>query len=69
MGNYVALISVKDGELDEIMAELKEAQEKIYKCYNRLDELGVLRIEKETPPDAAGLLPKERTIEKRDLLL
>lgn len=53
MGNYVALISVKDGELDEIMAELKEAQEKIYKCYNRLDELGVLRIEKETPPDAA----------------
>lgn len=53
MGNYVAVISVKDGELDEIMAELEEAQKKIYKCYNRLGELGVLRIEKKAPPEEA----------------
>lgn len=46
MSEYTATISVSDGELDEIMAKLNEAQETIYQCYSRLEKLGILRIEK-----------------------
>jgi len=46
LSDFVVHISVPDGELDEIMKRLNEAQETIYQCYSRLEKLGVLRIEK-----------------------
>lgn len=39
-------IKVKDGEIEGILRELDEAQEKIRDCYSRLDKLGVLTVEK-----------------------
>lgn len=49
MSKYVATISVHDGELDEIMKKLNEAQNTIYQCYSRLEELDVMRIESRKP--------------------
>lgn len=43
-------IEVEDGEVERILKELTEAQEKIRVCYDRLEELGVLKIKK--PPSA-----------------
>lgn len=53
MGEYMAVISVPEGELDEIMEKLHEAQETIYQCYRRLESMGVLRVEKKSPTGAA----------------
>ena len=45
--NTFIRIEVRDGEVEKILRELSEAQEKIYECYNRLQEAGVLVISKE----------------------
>lgn len=37
-------IEVEQGEVDTILKELFEAQEKIRQCYNRLEEIGVVTI-------------------------
>ena len=42
---------IKDGELQAIFDDLRNAQETIYDCYNKLRGLGVLVIKKE-PPEA-----------------
>lgn len=47
MSKYLMQVSVQDGELESIMKELSDAQEKIYECYKRLENLGVLTIKKE----------------------
>lgn len=47
MNKYSISIKAKDGELEEILKELNDAQEKIYRCYTRLQNLGVLIIDKE----------------------
>ena len=39
-------VVIQDGELEEVMRELQEAQDTIFRCYSRLEKLGVLRIEK-----------------------
>ncbi len=39
-------LEINEGELEEIFEELSEAQETIYKCYDRLKMLGVLKMEK-----------------------
>ncbi len=44
MQNYSIRISVPDGEVKRILDELTKAQETIYKCYNKLQELGVVTI-------------------------
>ena len=44
MTNYVIKIEAKQGELKSILDELNEAQEKIYECYSRLQNIGVLTI-------------------------
>ena len=44
--NTFIRIEVRDGEVEEILRELNEAQEKIYECYSKLKELGVLVISK-----------------------
>lgn len=46
MTDYNIRIEVEDGEVEEILKELNEAQETIYKCYNKLQSLGVLKIKK-----------------------
>lgn len=46
MTNYSIRIEVEDGEIEQILKELNEAQETIFKCYNRLQTLGVLKIKK-----------------------
>ena len=45
--NTFIRIEVRDGEDEEILRELNEAQEKIYECYSKLKELGVLVTSKE----------------------
>lgn len=44
MTRYGIKIEAKQGELEGIFKELEEAQEKIYECYCRLQQLGVLTI-------------------------
>ena len=41
---YGIRIEVKNGEIEKIFEELNNAQEKIYDCYNKLQNLGVLVI-------------------------
>jgi hypothetical protein len=41
-------IEVPEGEVKKILDELTEAQDKIYKCYDRLEELGVVTIKEQT---------------------
>ncbi len=55
MTNYAVRIEVKPGEVENILNELNEAQEKIYKCYLRLSDIGVLTIsetEGESAPES-----------------
>ena len=52
MAKYCMTVSVQEGKLDEIMTRLKNAQDEIYKCYNELEQLGVLEIKK--PPEVPG---------------
>lgn len=44
MRSYIIRIEVEEGEVDKILQELFEAQEKISQCYNRLTEIGVVTI-------------------------
>lgn len=37
-------IEIEDGEIKKIMDQLTEAQETIYKCYSKLQDIGVLTI-------------------------
>ncbi len=46
MTEFVMTVSMPEGELEDIMKKLTEAQETIYECYARLEKLGVLRLEK-----------------------
>ncbi|WFR55390.1 hypothetical protein QA584_17465 [Anaerocolumna sp. AGMB13025] len=39
--NYYIRIEVPEGEVKNILDELAQAQNKIYECYNRLEDLGV----------------------------
>lgn len=55
MRSYMIRIEIKQGEIESIMKEIDEAQDKIYKCYDRLTELGVLTIRKEPPAATDGL--------------
>lgn len=55
MTNYHMKIAIKDGEVEQIMREMDEAQEKIFECYDRLRALGVVVVEKEKATgDEAG---------------
>ena len=44
MRRYSIRIKMPEGEVKEILDELASAQEIIYKCYNRLESLGVLTV-------------------------
>lgn len=46
MNKYLISIKCKEGELEQIMDELQKAQRTIYTCYTRLQEMGVLTLEK-----------------------
>lgn len=48
MNGYLIRVEIRDGEIEQILRELNEAQEKIYQCYSRLQEAGVVVIRKET---------------------
>lgn len=39
-----ARINIPEGEIEKTLEELKKAQETIYRCYRKLDTLGVLHI-------------------------
>ncbi len=47
MYGYFIQLEIPEGELKEIMDELNKAQETIYKCYGRLQELGAVTIKKQ----------------------
>lgn len=47
MYNPFIRIEIQDGELEQIMEELSQATETIYKCYSKLKTMGVLVIKKE----------------------
>ena len=47
MKSYMIRIEVEQGEVESILKELEEAQEKIHQCYNRLISLGVVKIREE----------------------
>jgi len=44
MTSYYASIEVPEGEINAIMDELTAAQKKIYECYDRLRDLGVVKF-------------------------
>lgn len=46
MEKYFALLQVDDEELEAILKDLADAQEKIWSCYSRLKEIGVVEIKK-----------------------
>lgn len=48
MNNYGIHIEVPNGKVKEILDKLSDAQNKIYACYNELEQLGVLTIREET---------------------
>lgn len=49
MGKYLAVLKIDDEELKSIFEDLKDAEEKIWSCYGRLKELGVIEVcKKET---------------------
>lgn len=54
MSSFYVRFEVKEEEVKEIFAELKEATEKIFKCYSRLDQLGIMTIRKEPPAATDG---------------
>lgn len=46
---YLFQIEVEDGEIDNILHELDQARETIYRCYSRLNDLGMVVVKnKET---------------------
>lgn len=47
MYNPFIQVEIQDGELEQIMEELSQATETIYKCYSKLKVMGVLVIKKE----------------------
>lgn len=47
MRPYFIRIEVNQGEIEEILKELYEAQEKVRECYERLIELGIVTIRDE----------------------
>lgn len=47
MNRHLMTIEIDDMELNAIMEELHAAEETIYKCYEKLRDLGVLSIKKE----------------------
>lgn len=57
MKGYYLKIEIEDGAVEKILERLQKAQEEIYKCYNDLQDLEILKIiqEKEgrewTPPN------------------
>ena len=54
MTGYGIRITIKDGEVEKIMKEIDEAQMKLYDCYKRLKELGIVTIEKTADENAGG---------------
>ncbi|MBQ8698609.1 MAG: hypothetical protein IJ521_06390, partial [Schwartzia sp.] len=55
---FYARMDVEDGELEEIFSEMREAQKTIYRCYSRLEELGVLVYRKKEADDARPTAPE-----------
>lgn len=50
----VIQIEVENGELEQILKELSEAQEKIYQCYSKLKAMGVLKVKQPPAAEAAS---------------
>lgn len=46
MTEYFIKIEVEEGQVKRILERLQKAQKEIYKCYNELEEIGVLTITK-----------------------
>lgn len=50
---YSAFIEVEDGKLEQILMRLRKAEEEIFKCYNELRIIGVLKL-KEPSEDGSN---------------
>ena len=50
--SYVAMIEIAEDELNAIFYELEKAKETIYGCYNKLQDMGLVKIIKAEPPAA-----------------
>ena len=46
MKDYSIRIEIEDGEVEKILKEIIDAQEKIYEGYNKLIDLGVVKVKK-----------------------
>lgn len=44
-------IQIAKRELEQIFEDLEKARETIYRCYNKLDELGVVELTNDFPPE------------------
>ncbi len=44
MTAYSIRIEIQDGEVEKILKEMEEAQNKIYDCYSRLRDMGVVTV-------------------------
>lgn len=47
MGDYFVRISIDKSEIDDILQELEQAKKTIYKCFSRLEEIGLVVTGKE----------------------
>ena len=68
MNNFTIRIKVPEGQIEEILERLTAAQEEIRKCYQELNMLGVLTIEKDTldlSDDEAAVLKMFRELDIR----
>ena len=46
MGEYAASIKVDEEELDQIFRDLNAARETIWRCYTKLETLGIVEIKR-----------------------
>lgn len=44
MSGCFARIEIPDGKIKEIMDRIDKAQKEIYECYNKLEDLGVVKL-------------------------
>ena len=54
MTSYLMSSEVEDGEIETILKEMEAAQEKIYECYGKLRDLGVVVVRKADSQKADG---------------
>ncbi len=54
MKEYVSIIQVDSEELERVFDDLHKAEETIKDCYNKLRDMGIVRIEEKGSADSGN---------------